>query len=150
MTDGSQPQQTLGKNRPAPPATAEDGEQLDRRFNPWRRAGTGAARLVVIEALRFVANYEAHFKLRKRARRGVDQRTFEETVQALLCDAIHRQLTEAEHWFRLPLSNRVLRCCPRNSPSPFQRKAAPRDHLRHAGSQLVLRGDREVQVTSET
>jgi hypothetical protein len=105
--------------------TEQREEARDRRFSAWRRAKSQAARDVVAEALRLTTNYEAHFKIRQRARRPGDQRTFEETVEALLCDAVHRHLTEEGGWFRLPLSNRFLGTASRYRPRVLS-KALPR------------------------
>src|SRR6266404_7718490 len=104
----------------------------DPQFDPWRRAGTNSARGMVAEAQRMVENYETYFQLRRRKRRPVDQNTFEITVEALLCDAIHRHLTAPQSALRISLSNRVLGTANRYRPLVMS-KALP-DIVKRLGS----------------
>jgi hypothetical protein len=77
----------------------EHGAQLsatkghrDRGFNPWRFAATERAQAVVREAIGSVERYEHHRAPRKRNRKSDDQKTFELTVEAVLCDLINHTL----------------------------------------------------------
>jgi hypothetical protein len=64
----------------------------DRGFNPWRYAATEKARSIVAEAVQMVESYEHHRALRKRNRKAADQRTFEFTIEAILCDLMNHVL----------------------------------------------------------
>jgi len=96
----------------------------DRPLDPWRRCGTAAARAVIAEAIRLIQNYEDHFRLRKRKRRLADQATFERTVEALLCDAIHGRLTIPTGGLMVSLANRDLGSANRYR-APTLNKALP-------------------------
>lgn len=64
----------------------------DRGFNPWRYAATEKARAIIAEAVHMVESYEQHRAPRKRNRRLADQRTFELTIEAVLCDLMNHVL----------------------------------------------------------
>ena len=57
-----------------------------RAFNPFLRAGTDKMKDLIGEVQKQVEGYEHFYKLRKRARRAVDQATFERTLEAIVCD----------------------------------------------------------------
>jgi hypothetical protein len=63
---------------------------------------------VVAEIIRQIEAAEQRVGSRQRRRRADDQRTFEETVSAVVCDLTHRALTEPGGWLSVSLSNRVL------------------------------------------
>jgi hypothetical protein len=82
--------------------------QRDRPFKPERRArGDAAKHLVGTIVARLVA-FETQRGLRVRARRSVDQETFCATVEAVVCDALHRHFTKPRGWIAVPISKRVL------------------------------------------
>lgn len=84
----------------------EDGQPTDDRpFDPFRVPKSEAARALVADVLNQLQNYEEHLGLRKRARRAVDQGRFEAAVGAVVCDLIHRHLTEPDGWLSVSLSN---------------------------------------------
>jgi hypothetical protein len=65
----------------------------DRPFDGFRVPASERARKLVMEAARRVANYEAHFGLRRRARKARDLATFEATVGAVVADLVHHHLS---------------------------------------------------------
>lgn len=105
-------------------ATPLDGDKRDRSFNQWRRARSPEAERIVTEAISAVQGYETEAHIRQRARRPVDQRTFELTVEALVCDVIYRRLTAPDERVMLSLSNRYLGTANRYR-SPVMGKALP-------------------------
>mgnify|MGYP000636094625 CR=1 FL=1 len=80
-----------------------------RAFNPHLAAGSDRMHAVVREMIGLLENYEKFYSTRKRKRRPADQKTFERTVEALVCDLISRELEYPGASIHLPLSNRVLR-----------------------------------------
>lgn len=95
----------------------ESKKPQDRPFDPFRIARTDIAKALVADVLNQLQNYEQHFKLRQRARRKEDQKTFERIVETLVCDLVHRELTQPEGWVAIPLSKQVLsRKAPYRSP----------------------------------
>lgn len=89
--------------------TAEVTPSRDKPFNPWRVPHSSAAATIVQEACQILLHYEKRHALRKRARREADQTTFENTVQALICDLIHHHLTGEGGGVFITRSNTVLR-----------------------------------------
>lgn len=87
----------------------EEEEALrDRPFEPWRRPASAEAGKLVQWVTSVFEQREAHRNPRKRRRRPDDQKTMEETVAALVCDAAHRELTEPGGRVMLSLSNQKL------------------------------------------
>lgn len=80
----------------------------DRFFDPWRIACTENLKAIVIEAQGLIANYEAYYGLRQRARKPVDQKVFEAIIEAVLCDMMFAYLTKDERGSAVSLSNTVL------------------------------------------
>ena len=80
----------------------------DRPFEPWRRAATARTTELVRTVVDLVEQREAEVSPRKRRRRPVDQQIMEDTVEALVCDAVHRELTAPGGRVMVPLSNQVL------------------------------------------
>src|SRR5437763_182511 len=91
-----------------PEAVGTEEESRDRRFCPSRFARSARAKTVVADIIRHIEEDERRVGSRQRRRRPDDQRTFEETVSAVVCDLTHRALTEPGGWLSVPLSNRVL------------------------------------------
>lgn len=84
------------------------GEPRDRPFNPFRVPRTEKSIALVAEVLNELTHYEEHFGLRKRARRAVDQDTFERIVAALIADLSHRALTVPEGRVAITQSKQLL------------------------------------------
>src|SRR5687767_4571648 len=85
-----------------------DLERRDRPFQPWRRPASERAEELVRWAVRVFEEREALRAPRDRRRRPRDQEVMEATVAALVCDAIHRELTEPGGRVMLSLSNQKL------------------------------------------
>lgn len=85
----------------------QDG-QRDRPFLPWRVARTGGAKALVRGSIAAVEEYETQQGLRKRRRRQRDREVFEATIEALVCDLVHRALDDPEAWLSVPFSKRLL------------------------------------------
>lgn len=86
-------------------------EELDdREFVPYRVPTGRRAQLMVAEAIKDLLEHEERTKARTRKRRAADQRTFEATIAALLCDVVHRELTEPEGWVTVTFDKSVLGC----------------------------------------
>lgn len=88
----------------------ETPEELptDRPFNPFREPRTEAARELVAEVISKLEKFELQQGLRQRRRRAVDQANFEAMVVALVCDLLHRYMTEPDGWLAVTLSKQVL------------------------------------------
>lgn len=80
----------------------------DRFFDPWRIAHSDKLKAIVKEAQGMVASYEKHFQLRTRARKPKDQETFEQTVEAIICDMVFAHLSQDQRGTAVSLSNTVL------------------------------------------
>src|ERR1041385_569447 len=76
----------------------------DRRFNPYRSPRSSEAQGVVSGVLNELQNFEDYRGFRKRKRREIDQSAFEATVSALVCDLIHREVTDPGSWLAISLS----------------------------------------------
>ncbi len=93
----------------APRETNGEAEKpRDRRFDPWRRAASPAAQAIVDDVRAQLENFEKHAGLRRRKRRPTDQRIFEQSVAAIVCDMMHRELTAPGGAVAISLSNQVL------------------------------------------
>ena len=86
----------------------EPKKPQDRPFDSFRIARTDTARNLVADVLNQLQNYEQYYKIRQRARRKDDQKTFERIVETLVCDLAHRELAQPEGWVAIPLSKQVL------------------------------------------
>lgn len=93
-----------------PTQTPNTPEQAipDRPFNGFRIARTERARALVADVLGQLQSYEQYFNVRKRARKPNDQQRFEQQVEALVCDLIHREISEPGAWVSVPFSKRAL------------------------------------------
>lgn len=113
----------------------ESKKPQDRPFDPFRIARTDTAKAVVADVLNQLQNYELCFKIRQRARRKDDQTTFERIVETLVCDLVHRELTQPEGWVAIPLSKQVLS---REDPyrSPVLSKTLPEVIKRMASPEM--------------
>lgn len=89
-------------------ATPQEQPTDDRPFNPFRVPKTAKAQGIVADVLKQLQNYERHKGLRQRQRKPTDQRTFEATVAALVCDLMHRFITKPTGWVSVSLSNQDL------------------------------------------
>ena len=85
-----------------------DQSTKDRPFNPFRTPKTHKMRAVVSEAIALLQSFERDQQLRQRQRRPVDQKTFEETVTAIICDLMHRAITDPEGWLSISRSKQHL------------------------------------------
>jgi hypothetical protein len=93
----------------------------DRFFNPWRIAAGENLKAVVNEAAGMVATYEGIFEKRKRSRKPADQKAFEETIEAVICDMMVVYLSKDERGSAVPLSHQVLGRRSRYRPSIFSK-----------------------------
>jgi len=89
--------------------TGEKWDATARPFNPFWRAGSDNMRVVVSELTGQLNEYETFYGLRQRQRREADQRTFERTVEAVICDLVHRELTCPRGKIHVSQSNQLLR-----------------------------------------
>lgn len=85
-----------------------DEQPKDRPFDPWRRPRTSAAKDLVHWVVSVFEGREAEESPRKRRRRAADQAIMEATIGALVCDAIHRDLTQPGGRVAITLSNQKL------------------------------------------
>ncbi|AAN29210.1 hypothetical protein C064_00988 [Brucella suis 63/252] len=83
---------------------AETRRYSDMAFNPWRFAATVKAEALVREAVQAVEAAET----RQKKRRATDQKVFEDTVEAIICDLMHHRICGHEHGIRVSRSNRSL------------------------------------------
>ncbi len=93
----------------------------DRFFNPWRMAAGENLLAVVKEAQVMITTYESHYKLRVRARKPTDQKVFEETVEAVICEMMYGHLTLDDRGSAISLSNQDLGRRSRYRPSSFSK-----------------------------
>lgn len=80
----------------------------DRFFNPLRRAKSASAKALVADVVNQLQNYESHDKLRKRTRKKADLEIFQRQIEAIVCEAVHRHLTDTDKRIAISLSNRYL------------------------------------------
>lgn len=80
---------------------------------------------MVAEIIRELEAYEYDFGLRNRKRRSNDQATFEGTVEALIADAVHRELTHPGGRLTVPMSNKILGRKGGRYGAPFLSKVLP-------------------------
>ena len=57
-----------------------------RPFNPFLCASSEKMRALLLEIQQQVEGYESHYKVRTRARKAVNQETFERILESLICD----------------------------------------------------------------
>ncbi|WIY24504.1 hypothetical protein [Parasedimentitalea psychrophila] len=80
-----------------------------RPFNPHRCCASTAMTALVQDVLRFMEGYEAYYKKRKRRRNAAAQATYEATVEAVVCDLVHRQLEVLGGQVHVTQSHQILR-----------------------------------------
>ena len=80
----------------------------DRFFNPWRLAVGDNLLAVVKGAQVMIETYESHYKLRVRARKPANQKVFEDTVEAVICEMMYAHLTLDDRGSAISLSNQDL------------------------------------------
>lgn len=80
----------------------------DRPFDPNRVPASAAARRIVALLIRMVEHAENHTGRRKRKRKAEDQETFESIATAVICDVMHRELTEPGGAIAVPFSKQIL------------------------------------------
>ncbi|RWP62574.1 hypothetical protein [Mesorhizobium sp.] len=96
-----------GEIEPDEDSPAEKGPR-DRAFNPWRYAASATAKAIIAEAVHMVEGYEDHRAPRTRKRKADDQRTFEATIAAVLCDLINHELVGFPKGIHITRSKQVL------------------------------------------
>ena len=84
-------------------------DSIARPFNPFWRAGSANMRTAVAELQKQLEGYEKYHELRTRKRRAADQETFERTVEAVICDLVHRELTCPGGKVHVSQSHQLLR-----------------------------------------
>ncbi|MER9231253.1 hypothetical protein NKI56_03945 [Mesorhizobium sp. M0622] len=94
----------------------------DRSFNPWRYAATDKARAIVAEAIGMVEAFEDHRAPRKRARKVADQKTFELTIEAVLCDLMNHALIGFPKGVFITRSGGILSCQDRYKAPALNKK----------------------------
>lgn len=90
------------------PVLSEQDAPRDRPFNPYRQPKSDDVKAIVADVTHQLQSYEHHSRLRLRRRRPADQETFEAIISAVVCDLIHRALTEPEGWIAITLSKQKL------------------------------------------
>ena len=138
------------------PSTEVEAEDDPRAFDPWRFAKSEKARSLVDDVAAIVDAYERAACPRERARRETDQATFEETLERIVLDVAHLQLS------RVPGSRRRLQisrskaylCGPARYAAPARNGQLPKvlDLLVGAGLIEQTLGDRSkyrLVVTDE-
>lgn len=100
-------------------------QRSDRWFNPLRAPRSEKLREVIATVTARLARYELKKGWRKRARRPNDQRVFERTVSAILCDLIFHELLEcSDKAVAFSRSNQLLGKASRYKPVAIN-KALP-------------------------
>ncbi|TPQ31823.1 hypothetical protein [Cupriavidus pinatubonensis] len=86
----------------------QETEYKDRPFNGFRIAKTERARAVVADVINQIQNLETFYSFRQRARKPGDQQQFEQQIEAIVCDLIHRQITAPGGKLAVPFSKTIL------------------------------------------
>lgn len=119
----------------------------DRPFNAFRRAKSEAAKDLVAHVL---LEYQAT-EARTRSRKSKDQKIFEEQIEAIIADAIHRHLTMPTGRIAFTSSNQTLGH-PELTDAPLLNKAFPLVIATLATKPLeyltVTKGDYKVRLQS--
>jgi putative hemolysin len=63
-----------------------------RPFDPHRRCASPAIKEVVQEVLQQMSSYEYYYDTRKRKHSAAAQAVYEATVEAVVCDLVHREV----------------------------------------------------------
>jgi hypothetical protein len=129
----------------------ENNEVEVRPFEPWRCARTERARALVQEVARHLEAEEDHRGWRHRARKPEDQRTFEEIIEALVCDLVHLHLSrapDAPSRLTITRSKRLLASGPPRYRAPVfsEQLLAILDHLHILGHLVQRIGDRSCHA----
>lgn len=85
----------------------EPSSVQDRPFNGFRTAVSNASHDVVLDVRNQVQNYEMYL-IRSRKRRLKDQVTFERQIEAVVCDLVHREISNPGGWLAIPFSKQIL------------------------------------------
>jgi hypothetical protein len=80
-----------------------------RPFDPQRRSASSAMKEVVWEVLQQMGSYEYYYDTRKRKRSGTAQAVYATTVEAIVCDLVHRELEAPGGLVHVTQSNQILR-----------------------------------------
>lgn len=80
----------------------------DRFFNPKRFAKSKSAKELVADVANQLNGLEKHDGLRKRARKKRDKEIFNRQIEAVICEAVHRYLTDPNKRIAINLSNQKL------------------------------------------
>jgi len=113
----------------------EAPKKTDRQFDPNRVPASDASRKIVSLLIKFVEHAETQTGRRKRKRRTSDQKTFETIASAVICDVMHRELTEPGGAIAVPFSKQVLGRTDRYG-SPVLTKTFP-DVVKRLASPMV-------------
>ena len=100
----------------------DEDEARERPFNAHRFADGAAANEVIAEAINLLTNCERHLRLRRNKRRPADQKTFEATVEAILCDLMHYRLCDGELGVFVTRSHQVLGTRSRYRPPAYNKQ----------------------------
>jgi hypothetical protein len=110
-----------GPLAPHPSPNVAPRVTTDRPFDGFRTATSERARELIAEATRRVANYEHHFGLRRRARKGRDQANFEATCAAVVAGLVHHELLQCAGAIAIPLDKSRLSCRSRYRPAALSK-----------------------------
>ncbi len=80
----------------------------DRFFNPKRYAKSKSAKDLVADVINQLINFEKHDGLRQRARKKRDHEIFNRQIEAIICEAVHRYLSDPKKRIAISLSNQKL------------------------------------------
>lgn len=81
---------------------------VDRPFDAGRRPYSARISRLVDDVVDFLQREEERLALRKRRRRATDQARLHDTVAALICDALHREMTCPRGWLSISLSKSAM------------------------------------------
>ncbi|CAG9168955.1 hypothetical protein [Cupriavidus pampae] len=85
-----------------------DAEEKDRPINGMRVAVSDSARAMVADITGQLLVLESYYEMRKRKRKEADQILFEQQVEAIICDLIHRDLTRPGKAISVPFTKSTL------------------------------------------
>lgn len=80
-----------------------------RPFDPHRQSASPAMKEVVQEVLQQMGGYEYYYGTRKRKRSATAQAVYEATVEAIVCELVHRELEVPGGLVHVTQSHQVLR-----------------------------------------
>lgn len=104
---------------------ATEEEENDRPINGMRVAASESARKMIIDIIGQLLALEEYYGMRKRKRKKTDQHLFEQQVEAIICDLIHRDLTRPGKSIAVPFTKATLGSKDRYR-SPILNKTLPK------------------------